>query len=66
MEYKNKRYVLDANVFLEYILGRKHQNIVKKLISKALPSIDEFDTLIRKAKKAAKEVGLKSQILNQP
>jgi len=34
MEYK--RYVLDANVFLEYIFGRKLQNIAKKLISQAI------------------------------
>ncbi len=42
MEYKNKRYVLDANVFLEYIFGRKYQNIAKKLISQAITGENEI------------------------
>ena len=38
------------------VLGDKDVVILKKI---SPPSIDEFDTLIRKARKAAKEVGLK-------
>ncbi len=39
---ENKRYVLDANVFLEYIFGRKLQNIAKKLISQAITGEKEI------------------------
>lgn len=39
---KNKRYVLDANVFLEYIFGRKLQAIAKALITQAIMGKNEL------------------------
>ena len=38
----DKRYVLDANVFLEYIFGRKLQNIAKGLISQVISGEKEI------------------------
>ena len=50
-----KKLKLEAGVQF-VVLGDKDVVILKKI---SPPSIDEFDTLIRKARKAAKEVGLK-------
>jgi len=50
-----KKLGLEAGVQF-VVLGDKDVVILKKI---SPPSIDEFDTLIRKARKAAKEVGLK-------
>jgi len=41
---ENKKYVLDANVFLEYIFGRKLQNVAKKLIEQAIA--EEIELII--------------------
>ena len=38
---ESKKYVLDANVFLEYIFGRKLQDIAKRLISQAIVGENE-------------------------
>ena len=50
-----KKLGLEAGVQF-VVLGDKDVVILKKI---SPPSIDEFDNLIRKARKAAKEVGLK-------
>ncbi len=39
---ENRRYVLDANVFLEYIFGRKLQDVAKRLISQAIVEKNEI------------------------
>ncbi len=39
---EDKRYVLDANVFLEYIFGRKLQSIAKGLISQPIMGENEL------------------------
>lgn len=37
-----RRYVLDANVFLEYMFGRKFQDVAKGLIAKAISGENEL------------------------
>ena len=41
---RNKKYVLDANIFLEIIFGRKLQVIAKKIIEKAI--LNEIEIII--------------------
>ncbi len=54
---ENIRKKLRLEVGVQFVvLGDKDVVILKKI---SPPSIDEFDILIRKARKAAKEVGLK-------
>jgi len=54
---ENIRKKLRLEVGVQFVvLGDKDVVILKKI---SPPSIDEFDILIRKARKAAKEMGLK-------
>jgi len=44
MVLENKKYVLDANVFLEYIYGRKFQDIARYIIAQAI--VGEIEIII--------------------
>ena len=41
---ENKKYVLDANVFLEIIFGRKFKDVAKRILEKAI--LNEIDIII--------------------